>query len=135
MPSRRNGLGGTLILGLDEKSGFKPATGFEADRISDSLATTCADRMQPPVRAQIETISFEGSRLVAAKVDPLRPIDKPCYIKERGRYQGSFIRTGDGDRRLSAYEVDRLIEEHRSSPGGTRKYRRLKPWRAISIVS
>lgn len=30
----------------------------------------------------------------------------------RGRYQGSYIRTGDGDRKLTQYEIDRLIEEH-----------------------
>ncbi len=28
-------------------------------------------------------------------------------------YQGSYIRTGDGDRRLSHYEINRLVEEHR----------------------
>jgi ATP-dependent DNA helicase RecG len=108
-----NGLGGTLILGLDEAAGFTPARGFEADRIADAVASTCADRLQPPLRARIETIRFEDAGLVVASVDPLRPVDKPCYIKDRGMYQGSFIRTGDGDRRLSAYEVDRLIEEHR----------------------
>ena len=108
-----NGGGGVLILGLDEKFGFAPARGFEANRIRDALAGTCADRMHPPIRAEIETVPFEASRLVAARIDPLRPVDKPCYIKDRGRYQGSFIRTGDGDRRLSVYEVDRLIEEHR----------------------
>ena len=69
--------------------------------------------MRPPLRAQIETITFEESRVGAARIDPLRPVDEPCYVKDLGMYQGGFFRTGDGDRRLSAHEVDRLIEEHR----------------------
>ena len=108
-----NGSGGILILGLDEAAGFAPAKGFQSDRIAETLAGTCADRMHPPLRPDIEVVPFEGAIVVAAQIEPLRPVDKPCYIKERGAYQGSFIRTGEGDRRLSAYEIDRLREEHR----------------------
>lgn len=43
----------------------------------------------------------------------MHPRDKPCYISARNRYDGSFVRTSDGDRRLTSYEVDRLLEEHR----------------------
>ena len=35
---------------------------------------------------------------------------KPCYISKRGKYDGAFIRSGDGDRHLTPYEVDRLSE-------------------------
>lgn len=108
-----NGDGGILILGLDERAGFVPAKGFGAQRIADAVAGTCADRLQPPLKARIETLPFEGQNVVVVTVDALRPTDKPCFIKERGMYQGSFVRTGDGDRHLSAYEVDRLREEHR----------------------
>lgn len=108
-----NGSGGLIVLGVDERAGFTPARGFQADRISEALAGACADRMQPPLRPDIVPVPFEGGTVVISHVEPLRPIDKPCYIKDRGAYQGSFIRTGDGDRRLSTYEIDRLREEHR----------------------
>lgn len=108
-----NGSGGLLVLGLDERAGHSPAPGFRAAEIREALAGACADKMSPPLRPEIHIVPVEGALVVAARIDPLRPIDKPCYVKERGVYQGSYIRTGDGDRRLSTYEVDRLREEHR----------------------
>ncbi|MDR0991150.1 MAG: ATP-binding protein, partial [Propionibacteriaceae bacterium] len=107
-----NGDGGWVVLGLREETGFRPAAGFQALPIRDALAGACADRLQPPLRPDIQVVPFEGAEIVAALIEPVRPIDRPCYVKDRGRYNGSFIRTGDGDRRLSTYEVDRLIEEH-----------------------
>jgi ATP-dependent DNA helicase RecG len=108
-----NGSGGWVLLGLNEQAGFSPAAGFRAKDIREALAGACADKLHPPLRPDIEIVPFEGAEVVLARIDPMIPADKPCYVKERGRYQGSFIRTGDGDRRLSQYEVDRLIEEHR----------------------
>ncbi|MCL2483323.1 MAG: putative DNA binding domain-containing protein [Propionibacteriaceae bacterium] len=108
-----NGSGGILILGLDERDGFGVASGFRSTQIREALAGTCADRLSPPLRPAIEIIEFEGAQVVAAEIEPLMPSDKPCFVKERGMYQGSYIRTGDGDRRLSHYEIDRLVEEHR----------------------
>lgn len=55
---------------------------------------------------------FEGANLVFARIDEMLPRDKPCFTTALGPHGGSFIRTGDGDRRMTSYEVDRLIEEH-----------------------
>ena len=46
-----NGSGGLIILGLSEKDGFTPAKGFNAARMSASLAQLCSDSMTPPIRA------------------------------------------------------------------------------------
>jgi ATP-dependent DNA helicase RecG len=108
-----NGSGGLVILGLDEANGFVPAKGFRASSMRDALAGACSDRMHPPLRPAIEMVSFEGANVVVAEIEALIPADKPCFVKERGMYQGSYIRTGDGDHRLSQYEIDRLVEEHR----------------------
>ena len=53
---------------------------------------------------------FENQMIVVAYVPELPKNQKPCYITQKGRYEGAFIRSGDGDRRLSPYEVDRLAE-------------------------
>jgi ATP-dependent DNA helicase RecG len=108
-----NGSGGVIILGLDEALGFAPAQGFRALSMRDALAGACADRVHPPLRSAVEIVAFEGVSVVVAEIDPLIPADKPCFVKDRGMYQGSYIRAGDGDRRLSHYEIDRLVEEHR----------------------
>lgn len=106
-----NRSGGTLVCGLSEKDGFVPAVGFDAKKISEALSQACADKMEPPIRASVRIEEFEGSLLVVAGIPETEPYQKPCYVKARGPYDGSFVRTGEGDRKLSRYEVDRLIEE------------------------
>ena len=106
-----NGCGGMLILGLDEKAGFTPAPGFNASAIQDALARVCCEELTPALHPMMDVVLFEGSPVLVVTVDELRPRDKPCFVTRQGRYSGSYIRTGDGDRRLSAYEVDRLFEE------------------------
>lgn len=107
-----NASGGTLILGLSEKAGFKPVQGFDAKRAIDFLGQLCDDKLEPPIRATIRIIPFEGSPVVVAEIPELAPYLKPCYVKSQSLYGGSYIRTGDGDRKLSRYEVDRILEEH-----------------------
>ena len=106
-----NGSGGWIILGLSEKEGFTPVEGFNARSMQEALSQAC-EKMTPVVRPVIVTCPFEGTNLVFARVDEMLPRDKPCFITALGPHTGSYIRTGDGDRRMTAYEVDRLIEEH-----------------------
>lgn len=108
-----NGAGGAIICGISEQDGFVPAKGFDPGSIQDSIANTCIQKLTPPVRPDIRILTFEDAPVVVANIPEMRPADKPCYISNAGKYGGSYIRTGDGDRRLSQYEVDRLIEEHR----------------------
>lgn len=106
-----NGSGGTIVLGLSERNHFAPAEGFDAHRMADALAQACADKLTPPVRADIQIVDYHGSSLVVGVVDEIPPRDKPCYVTAKGQYKGSFIRTFDGDRKLSGYEIDRLLED------------------------
>lgn len=107
-----NGSGGYLILGLREHEGFTHAPNFEPNKMQDALATAC-EKLTPPVRADIDIQEFEGKPIIVAYIPEMEPHDKPCYITSRGMYAASYIRTGDGDRKLSNYEIDRLHEERR----------------------
>ena len=111
LSSFANGTGGIIILGLSEKEMFAPAKGFNAQKIADALADVCSNKMTPPLRPVIEIVPFEGASVVTAFIDEIPPKDKPCYITQRGLYKGGFIRVADGDRKLSYYEVDSLLEE------------------------
>ncbi len=110
-----NGMGGTILLGIDEGSNFAPIVGFDADRIRDALADACSNKVDPPCRAPIEIEEFEQAVVVRLDVPELDPVEKPCHIKARGHYGGSFIRGGDGDRRLTHYEVTQMLA-NRSQP-------------------
>ena len=106
-----NGAGGTILVGLEERGGFLPVPGFDATAQRDALVSRCR-QMTPTVRPDIVLVPFEGNVVVVATVPEMLPRDKPCHVTARGRYQGSYLRTGDGDVRLQHYEVDRLVEEH-----------------------
>lgn len=110
-----NGSGGVLVCGLSEKEGFTPVEGFMARSIIDGIAQVCSEKLEPPIRCTIEIVDFEGSPVVVAYIPETQPFLKPCYIKARNLYDGSFIRSGDGDRHLSRYEIDRLLE-NRTQP-------------------
>lgn len=107
-----NGDGGVLLLGLVESDGFRPAPGFEATKIRDALARACSDDMEPPIRSDVDIADFEGGSVVVLEVQPLDPLRRPSHIKRKGPYEGSFIRGGDGDRHLTAYEVTQLLSNH-----------------------
>lgn len=47
--------------------------------------------------------------MVILDAPPTAPLQRPLHIKRKGAYDGSFIRSGDGDRRLTAYEVTQLL--------------------------
>lgn len=104
--------GGTIILGLDERSGFSPAVGFDAKRAADGLQRLGND-LTPPCRLAIERYPFEHSEIVAAVVSPVALDQRPCFITKKGIWMGSYIRTGDGDKKLTNYEIDRMREFHR----------------------
>jgi ATP-dependent DNA helicase RecG len=115
-----NSAGGTLILGLDEATGFRSAPGFDAVKTREALARACADDIHPPVRTAIEILPFEGAHVVVAEVPEISPLSKPAYVRGRGEYQGSFVRGGDGDRKLSDYEVG-LLHANRGQPRDDRE--------------
>ena len=110
-----NDRGGILILGLSETQGFA-ATGVDnPKKIMDDLASMCSDNLEPPVRADLATVTFEDVTLVVGVVSEIGREQKPCYVKDKGPYTGSFTRTGDGDRRLTQYEVG-LLFSNRGQP-------------------
>lgn len=102
-----NTSGGLLLLGLSDPD-FKPLT-VDAAKLAADLASTCADDLEPSIRPEIEIITMEGHQVVVALVEELSPAQKPCYVKSKGLEGGAYIRTHDGDRRLSGYEIHVLI--------------------------
>ncbi len=103
-----NGDGGLIILGLTETQGFTPVH-VDASHLADSLASACMDQVEPPVRAQIEVVEFEGATLAVAAVPALEQAKRPCYVKTQGLERGTYLRGHDGDRHLSTYEVHALL--------------------------
>ncbi|WP_103063112.1 helix-turn-helix domain-containing protein [Actinomyces qiguomingii] len=109
-----NSAGGTILIGLDEAQGFAPVPGLDATHARKRLVSRC-EQMTPVVRPVIEVVLIEGAPVVVATIPEIEPCHKPCYVTDQGQYGASYTRSGDGDRRLTQYEVERLPEEHTQS--------------------
>lgn len=108
-----NTSGGTVLFGLDDD--IRPVD-IDVVAIRDALARMASDDMEPPVRGPIEIEVIDGGdKIVRFDVEEASLEDKPCYVQAKGKYNGSYTRSGDGDHRLSEYEVDRLVE-NRTQP-------------------
>jgi ATP-dependent DNA helicase RecG len=106
--------GGLILLGLNEGAHFS-VLDVDTAKLAADLASACADQLEPPIRPEIEIIDVDGHNIVAAIVEELSPTQKPCFVKTRGIERGSFVRTFDGDRFLSTYEVH-VLQSSRGQP-------------------
>lgn len=116
MSAFANSRGGVIILGLDEYSGFSAVGVAKASAMRDAVASLARERLTPALSPSIEIVAFEGVRLVVAEVESLPPAQRPCYVKPKGLYGGSYVRVGDGDQRMTPYEIDRLRENGGPQP-------------------
>lgn len=101
--------GGWLLLGLDEQSGFSPVALTNPTKLRDDLASAASSCVVPPLRIATDIIEVEGHSLVVAEVDPLTSDQRPCYVESRGIANGSYVRVGDGDRRMTQAEIGLAI--------------------------
>ncbi len=115
-----NSEGGTIILGVDETKGFEPVGLVEPGRVLDQFATLCR-AMDPPLTAEVDVVELSGAHILVAKI-PATPRDRrPCHLGGKPPWDSSFVRVADGDRKLSTYEVQLLLENrgmvrHDASP-------------------
>ncbi|MCO8277138.1 putative DNA binding domain-containing protein [Actinoplanes sp. TRM 88003] len=103
-----NAAGGTLLLGVDEKSDFA-VTGVDDPAAMESHIGAVCSEMEPPVRAEIQTFSIEGQQVVCCTVPPVPREQRPCHRRALGPWAGSRVRVADGDRKLTDYEVAVLL--------------------------
>jgi ATP-dependent DNA helicase RecG len=104
-----NTQGGIIILGLDESKRFAPAQGFDPKRVRDAMIAGLepgpGERVVPLPHYVIDLATIDGVTIVVVDIGPLEGRHQPCYVKARGIEQGSYVRVGDADKRMSPYQV------------------------------
>ena len=101
--------GGTVILGLDEATGFSPVQlgGLQALKQGMvSKARTCV----PPVSLEVGQAIVDGHPVIVARVAECDRSAKPCRLSGRG-----WVRGWDGDYRMSELEEQAFLG-HREPP-------------------
>ncbi|MCK9875457.1 putative DNA binding domain-containing protein [Frankia sp. Ag45/Mut15] len=104
-----NGEGGTVLLGVDEKAAFAVSGLADPRSISDSFVTLCRS-MDPVVAPLVDIVDMGGPKVLYAYVPPIPRDRRPCHLARLAPWDASFVRMSDGDRKLSAYEVQLLLE-------------------------
>lgn len=99
--------GGLVLLGLEDRT-FTPVT-IEAAKLASDLAAACAEQLDPPIRADIDVVEVDGHPIVMAAVGELPAERKPCHVRSKGMERGAYVRTHDGDRLLTTYEIHVLL--------------------------
>jgi len=97
--------GGIIILGLDERAGFRPVPLSDPQALKQGLAAK-ARGFIPPVRLEIEDGTVDGSPVVVAQVSECDRSAKPCRVASNGK---SYIRGYDGDFLLSDVEEQAFL--------------------------
>ena len=111
-----NTVGGAIIFGISEKAGFHAIDSLDVKTIQANSAQAARELVDPPQPVDIVVLTFEDRPIVVVNVPEAHVRQKPCYVKRLGLMNGSYIRTGDGDHKMSPYEIDRFMEnQHRSA--------------------
>lgn len=110
-----NSNGGMLLLGVDEDTGFTVIDLDNPTALRDALVQMSRDDMTPPLQITAEIAEAEGQLVVVAEVPAVSSDQKPVYVTNQGIANGSYIRSGDGDRRMSQAEIA-LVMANRGQP-------------------
>lgn len=107
--------GGTVIIGVDESAGFAVVPLPDVTRYRDDIVALSRDAVTPPLQIETDIVEIDGLHVLVARVPPARSEVKPVFVTAKGTLNGAFLRTGDGDRRMSEGEVG-LLFAARSQP-------------------
>lgn len=96
--------GGTLILGVDERSGFSLIGVAKPAEMEAGLVNQARDAVHPSPHIATEMLTIDGKSVIIADVRPLRIQDRPAT------YKGvAYLRQSDGDYEIQDHEL-RMID-------------------------
>lgn len=96
--------GGILLFGLDERKDFQAVGVYDLQDLQKKVTEQC-NQMCPPVRALFTAAEYQGVWICSAEIPALSYAERPCYYSGAGIQNGSYIRVGDADRRMTDYEI------------------------------
>lgn len=95
--------GGTIILGLDESSGFLPVGLTSVATLEQAVASQARTSVRPPARCEFQTFEVAGKSVLVASVDALPLSQRPA------RHGGqAYLRQSDGDYVMSEQEIAQI---------------------------
>lgn len=115
-----NSDGGRVLIGVDESNGFGVVDNPNIAQYRDQLADMARDAIVPALQIPMHFVEVEGATILVADVSPATADQRPVYVRTKGVGTGSYIRAGDGDRRMTDAEIA-LVYSLRSQPSYDRQ--------------
>ena len=97
--------GGVLLFGLDERHNFKLVGVRDAQALQKDLAELAQSQMEPAVSIEIANEIVSGVSVVVAEVEEFSPSLKPCHHRGKDAFEGSYLRVGNTNHRMTQYQV------------------------------
>ena len=97
-------MGGVIVFGLDEKQGFASDGVYDAQDLQHRASEQCK-QMSPIVRPVFSVCEMGGKQFVGMEIPAVEAAERPVYYKGAGKWQGSYVRVGDTDERMTDYEI------------------------------
>ncbi len=97
--------GGIILFGLDEKQKFKLVGVQDVHRLQEDISHLATAEMEPHLRPEFTVGVIDDKTVLAVEVFELPPEQKPCFYKNAGLQQGSYIRVGNTNRIMNDYEI------------------------------
>ncbi|HHX13067.1 MAG TPA: AAA family ATPase [Clostridiales bacterium] len=96
--------GGTILFGIDEKSGYEIVGVYDIHDLQKRVNEQCK-QMTPAIRPVFTAVKLKEGNVVSAEIPGIDISERPCYYSGVGRTKGSFVRSGDSDEPMSDYEI------------------------------
>ena len=99
-----NTRGGVILFGIDEAKGFKAVGVTDAGRVQEAVASAAA-QLRPLVSVELSVHDLSGRQIVVAEIDEVAPSERPCHLKTKEEFTGSWMRVGNSTQRMGQYQV------------------------------
>ena len=96
--------GGVIMFGVDDKNEFAVTGVYDAADIQKKIQGKCRE-MEPKIRPVLSVGAIDGKQVVAAEIQGVEYADRPVFYRPAGINNGSYIRIGDSDEHMTAYEI------------------------------
>lgn len=95
--------GGVILFGIDERT-HSICGVYDGADLQAKIAAQCL-QMEPNVRAVCTVAKIDGKVVVGAEIPEIGLVNRPCYYKGAGQILGSYVRVGEGDFKMTPYEI------------------------------
>lgn len=105
--------GGIIVFGIKEDRQNKKIDilgGLELAILQEKVSNLVTDEMSITIRPEYHILDYKGKALLAIVVAECPDQFKPCYYKPVGLPNGSYIRDGITNRKITDSEMRRFIE-------------------------